>query len=197
MVDVVGQINAVRRVVGSRVFNASELRTVTISQRYDTTVEDLWDACTTAERIARWFLPVAGDLRLHGRFQLTGNAGGTIERCDPPNSFTATWEFGGETSWIEVRCAADGGGARLEIEHIGPGDDEKWAQFGPGAVGIGWDGALCGLALHFRPDGSPDLAKLMTLSGERWCAASVAAGADEQEARAAAQRTIAFYTGTA
>lgn len=195
MIDVVGQANAVRRAVGGRIFEADELRTVTISQTYDTTVEDLWDACTSADRIARWFLPVSGDLRLHGRFQLEGNAGGTIERCDPPNSFTATWEYGDAKSWIEVRCAADGPGARLEIEHIGMADDEKWAEFGPGAVGVGWDLGLCGLARLFRPDGEPDLAKLMRLSNERWCAASIAAGTDAEEARAAADRTLAFYTG--
>ena len=29
---------------------------------YDTTVDDLWDAITTPERLARWFMPVEGDL---------------------------------------------------------------------------------------------------------------------------------------
>ena len=69
---------------------AGEARTVTISAdlrtRRSTT---LWDACTNAERIPRWFLPVSGDLRLGGRYQLEGNAGGTIERCDPPRSLRA------------------------------------------------------------------------------------------------------------
>ena len=55
-----------------------------ISAVYDTTLDDLWDACTNAERIPRWFLPVSGELRDGGRYQLEGNAGGTIERCDPP-----------------------------------------------------------------------------------------------------------------
>ena len=31
---------------------------------YDTTVDDLWEAITTPERLARWFLPVEGDLKL-------------------------------------------------------------------------------------------------------------------------------------
>ena len=31
------------------------------------------------------------------------------------------------------------GGTRLELEHIAHVDDERWAEFGPGAVGIGWD----------------------------------------------------------
>ena len=44
----------------------------------------MWDACTDPERIGRWFLPVSGDLRLGGRYQLEGNAGGEILRCEPP-----------------------------------------------------------------------------------------------------------------
>jgi uncharacterized protein YndB with AHSA1/START domain len=107
MIDVTGQINAVRRRVGTRVLEAGEARTVTISQTYRAAIEDVWDACTNAERIPRWFLPVSGELKLGGRYQLEGNAGGTIERCDPPHSFSATWEYGGEVSWIEVRLTAE------------------------------------------------------------------------------------------
>jgi hypothetical protein len=60
---------------------------LTVSQTYEGTLDDLWDACTNPKRIPRWFLPVSGDLRVGGRYQLEGNASGTIERCDPPNSF--------------------------------------------------------------------------------------------------------------
>jgi len=138
MIDVTQQINAVRRQVGTRVLEAGEARTVIVSQAYDAALEDVWDACTNPERIPRWFLPVTGDLRAGGRYQLQGNAGGTIERCDPPTSFSATWEFGGQVSWIEVRLTAEpGGGTRLVLEHISALDDERWAEFGPGAVGVG------------------------------------------------------------
>ena len=94
-----------RRTVGTRVLEAGEARVVTVSQTYDADLDDVWDACTNPERIPRWFLPVSGDLRLGGRYQLEGNAGGTIERCDPPKRFAATWEYGGEVSWIEVRLS--------------------------------------------------------------------------------------------
>src|SRR5690242_2732923 len=152
MIDVVHQINAVQRRVGARTMEAGEARTVVVSQAYDAAIEDVWDACTSAERIPRWFLPVSGDLRLGGRYQLEGNAGGTIERCDPPKGFTATWEFGGKVSWIEVRLTADAEtGTRFELEHIAHVDDH-WDEFGPGAVGVGWDGALLGLAGHLASD---------------------------------------------
>ena len=136
MIEVSEQINAVRRQIGTRVLEAGEARMLTVSQTYDAAIEDVWDACTSPERIPPWFLPVSGDLRLGGRYQLEGNAGGTVERCEPPVSFAATWEYGGEVSWIEVR----------------------------------------------------------SLSSERWCDASIAAGTDKADAQAAADRTTAAYT---
>ena len=209
MIDVKHQINEVRREVGTKVLEAGEARVVTISQTYEGSLDDVWHACTNPERIPRWFLPVSGDLRLGGRYQLEGNAGGTIERCDPPNSFAATWEFGGEISWIEVRLAEQPDGRiRFELEHVAHVADERWAQFGPGAVGVGWDLALVGLARHMSGGapmdpqqgaawaGSDEGREFISLSSEQWCQASIAAGTPVAEAQAAAARTTAFYTGT-
>ena len=104
MIDVSHEINAVQRQVGTRVLEAGEARTVTIPRTYDAALDDVWDACTNPERIPRWFLPISAvTCALGGRYQLEGNAGGTIERCEPPRGFAATWEYGGEVSWIEVR----------------------------------------------------------------------------------------------
>ena len=208
MIDVDQQINSVRRTVGTRVLEAGQAHTVTISRTYPNAIEEVWDACTNAERIPRWFLPVSGELRLGGHYQLQGNAGGTIERCDPPKGFFATWEFGGTMSWIEVRLTAEAADeTRLEIEHIAHVGDERWAEFGPGAVGIGWESAVIGLTLHLsgRPAVDPKNSmawavsgegkRFMRLSGERWCEAHIASGGDEAEARAMAERTVAVYTG--
>ncbi|MET8348475.1 MULTISPECIES: SRPBCC family protein [unclassified Micromonospora] len=210
MINAIEQINAVQRHVGSRTLEAGEARVTTISQTYHTTVEDLWDACTSAERIPRWFLPISGDLRLHGRYQLQDNASGTVESCDPPHRFTATWEFGGEVSWIEVRLTpVDDERTRFELDHIAHVDQDRWAQFGPGAVGVGWDLGLLGLASYLSADGSgvsPEQAaewsvsdegrRFTELSSELWGQASIAGGTDADEAKAAAERTTAFYTGT-
>jgi len=210
MIEVDHQIESVERHVGSRTLAAGKARNVTISQTYDTDVDDLWDAVTNIERIPRWFLPISGDLRVGGTYQFEGQAGGTIERCDPPHSFAATWEYGGEVSWIEVTLTPETDGrTRFQLQHIASVDDERWLEFGPGAVGVGWDSAVMGLSIHVATKkavdraeveqwmASPDAARFMTLSSERWRDASIAAGTDPDEAHAAADRTTAAYTGAA
>jgi uncharacterized protein YndB with AHSA1/START domain len=181
------------------------------ARSYDTTVEDLWDALTTPERLVRWFLPVEGDLRQGGRYRLEGNASGTIERCVPPHALDLTWEVREATSWVSVRLAADGQGARLTLEHIAHREavgEEFLAQFGPGAVGVGWDLALRALELHLAdPESALDPAEanawvqssegkaFVRASGEAWGTAHAEAGEDPAESQAKAERTIAFYTG--
>jgi uncharacterized protein YndB with AHSA1/START domain len=179
---------------------------------YDTTVDDLWDAVTTPERLARWFVPVEGDLKLGGRYQLKGNAGGTITRCERPEALDLTWEIMGGTSWVNLRLAPEGSKARLTLEHIAHKDgigEEHLKQYGPGAVGIGWDLALHGLERHLlNPAASLDHEAFeawttssegkafVRASGEAWGAAHAASGEEPDEARARAERTIAFYTGS-
>jgi uncharacterized protein YndB with AHSA1/START domain len=209
MIDVVHEISSVDREVGSRTLEAGEARTVTISRVYDTAPEDLWDACTDPERISRWFLPISGDLRPGGRYELKGNASGTIQRCDPPHSVDATWEYGGQISWVELRLTPEAGGrSRFTLEHIAHVEDELWDQFGPGATGVGWDQGILGLTLHLagadelpEPEAieawqtSDEGRQFARLSSERWAEASTAAGTDPAAAQAAAARTTDFYTG--
>jgi uncharacterized protein YndB with AHSA1/START domain len=208
MIDVTEQINAVRREVGGRMLDAGQARVVTVSRSYPAELADVWDACTSPARIPRWFLPVSGELKEGGRYQLEGNAGGTVTRCDAPHGFDATWEMGGDTSWIELRLTDEGNGrTRFRLEHIAHVDDALWAQYGPGAVGVGWDSALIGLYLHLTTgrtvdpatvaewSGSEEGHRFLIASSNAWYEASVAGGANPAEARAAAEHTTAFYTG--
>ena len=206
MIDVNEQLDAVDREVGSCVLEEGQARTVIISQSLKAGLDDVWEACTKAERIPAWFLPITGELELGGRFQLEGNAGGTIQSCDPPNGFDATWEFGDNTSWIEVRLSpVDDGRTRLRLEHIAV-EDEHWNEYGPGATGVGWDGAFMGLVQYLRTGqpvdqeeayawmASEEGKRFYTLSSQRWGDAHIAAGADKDVAGAAAERTVEFYT---
>jgi uncharacterized protein YndB with AHSA1/START domain len=208
MIDVSQQINAVRRVVGNRVLDAEEATVVTVARTYPSQIDDVWDACTNPDRLPRWFLPVSGELRLGGRYQLKGNAGGEVQRCDPPKGFAATWEYDGQISWIELRLSptADGG-TLFELDHIATVDDEFWTEYGPGAAGIGWDLALMSLEVHLRtgstePAENPEWSaseegrRFMTSSSQRWAEASIAAGTDPAAANAARDRTTAAYTAT-
>lgn len=179
---------------------------ITIARRtYATDQADLWDVVTNADRLPRWFSPVAGDLQLGGRYQIEGNAGGVIEACDEPNGFALTWEFGGQVSWLRVTLAPAEDGATLEIAHEGI-VDAFWDEYGPGAGGVGWDLALFGLGLHLErgegvdPDAAmtftftPEGAALVRVSVDAWARAAITHGDDPIEAQAAGERTFAFYT---
>ena len=202
-------VNAVKRTVGGRTLDAGEAHVVTLSRSYATDAADLWDACTNAERLPRWFAPVHGDLSLGGKYRVEGNASGTILTCDPPRTFTATWEFGGGVSWIELRIVEEGPEqSRMQLDHISLVGDEMWPQYGPGAVGLGWDLALLGLAIHLETGESVSEEfkeeqwattgagrEYISDAGEGWYAAQVASGEDAAVARRAADNTIAFYRG--
>jgi uncharacterized protein YndB with AHSA1/START domain len=180
---------------------------IAIARRtYATSQADLWDALTSADRIPRWFLPVSGDLKPGGHYQLEGNAGGIVERCEEPDSFAVTWGFGGMVSWLEITLAPDGTGTQLELAHEAPVDPGMWEQFGPGAVGVGWDLALMGLGLHLDTGAPVDPATAVTFpaspegmefirrAAAGWAAAAVRDGDEAGPAQEAAARTVAFYT---
>jgi uncharacterized protein YndB with AHSA1/START domain len=208
MEDVTKLIGAVSREVRSSLRDGREVKSVVASRVYETDSDDLWEALTTPERLARWFAVVEGDLRLGGRYQLQGNAGGTITHCEPPRALQVTWEFGGGMSWVEVELAPERTGTRLTLMHIVP-IDEHFETYGPGAVGVGWDLWLLGLELHLREPSRPVAAegelwaqgdegkRFSRLASEHWERAAIADGADPSLAREAAARTAAFYTGSA
>ena len=209
-----GQIDGVTRAVSSTERDGQDVRVQSLTQRYPSPLDDVWDAVTSPERIGRWFLPVECDLTLGGRYQFEGNAGGTILECEPPQADAAhyriTWEFGGGVTWVTVRLTAlDTSSTSLELEHVAPLDavpEELWNQFGPGATGLGWDAGLLGLNLHLtapgeRPDDpmawqvGPEGRRFNRLAADRWADAQVADGTPPEVARAAADAIYAMYVG--
>ena len=205
-IDVDGHLRATTRSMSSLERDGKLAHAVVIGHSYATTIEDLWGALTDAERIPCWFLPVSGELAPGGRYQLEGNAGGVITECEPPTRLGVTWEFGGDVSWIELRLSHDDtGGVRLSLTHTAL-ETEHWHEYGPGAVGVGWELALLGLSMYVEQPTEPKLDEatfatspagktFITCSSEAWRQAAVTGGMNPDAAHAAAKRTTAFYTG--
>ncbi|MAK62976.1 MAG: polyketide cyclase [Ponticaulis sp.] len=204
-------LGAVVRRVEDTEYNGQKARAVVASAAYPTNIEDLWDAITNPERIPRWFSPVTGDFKQGGNYQVQGNAGGTILECEPPRTFVLTWEMGADITWVRVTLTAiSEEGCSLRLEHIAPvtEDGEKfWTQFGPGAVGVGWDLSLLGLHQMLRDGqkmhGSDDPEILgseigkswVNTSSDGWKKANLDYGADEAKAEESRVATTNFYTG--
>ncbi|GAB3155086.1 SRPBCC family protein [Micromonospora sonneratiae] len=208
MNDIVDALSAVRRETGHRRIPAGEGRTVVLRRTYNAPIGDVWDAITDADRINRWFLPISGDLRLGGSFRLKGNAQGEILHCDPPHLLKVSWYCGDDPaatdiSEVEVRLSTGTGDVTdFELVHSAVVPEEQWAQYGPGATGVGWDLTLLGLGLHLRggsieePDTWGETAEareFMTRSSQAWGAAYAAAGATDAEVASAVGNTTGFY----
>ncbi|WP_406208694.1 SRPBCC family protein [Streptomyces sp. NBC_01017] len=209
MSEIVDELNRLHRQVGARQVGTGEARTVLLRRTYEAELADVWDAVTSPERISRWFLPVSGEFKVGGRYQLEGNAGGEILECEEPSRLRVSWLYGPDPGFseVEVRLTPEGEERTvLELEHVAVVPDEFWDQFGPGAVGVGWDLGLLGLAMHLAGGGmskeeseawqlSDEGKAYATRSGELWGEAYTASGADGQVVAATTAATIAFYTG--
>jgi uncharacterized protein YndB with AHSA1/START domain len=152
MIDFVREIEAVQREVGEGRIPAGVGRAVRLQREYDAPIEELWDAITTPDRIGRWFLPISGDYRVGGRYQLQGNAGGEIVACERPNRLKVTWVYGEpasetDVSELELRLSSlDADRTRFELAHTAVVPDEMWSEYGPGRrrrrLGPGAPGAV-------------------------------------------------------
>jgi hypothetical protein len=109
---------------------------------------------------------------------LEGQANGTALTCDPPKNFTATREYGGNVSWIDVSISSEGPdrawlGLAIHLstgESIDPSFGQQWT-------------------------GTEDGRRFLTLSGEEWYTANVVFGEDPAAARGLADRCIKAYLG--
>lgn len=200
--SLVDQINAVRRSVADAKLPSGDAYSVVLTRTYAADPEDVWDAVTSPERLSRWFLPVTGDLKLGGRFQLEGNAHGEIVRCERPRLLTVTWVFGDDpASEVEVRLTPRGEHTEFELAHKCPAG-EFWDQYGPGATGVGWDLALFAFTRFLAGEPitdpqqwavSPEAAELTAGSIRLWGTAHRESGADQQKVAAAVAATESAY----
>jgi len=200
IIDIANQIGATSRQVAQQHTERGETVVVTLERRYAAEVADVWQAITDPDRIRRWFLPLTGDLREGGTFQLENHAGGDIMTCEPPRHLVVT--FGGESSIVDVVLAGEGDQTLLKLTHSVP---IELAGSGAGAlyVGPGWDGALLGIAQYLAGEvvsdpvaaaNSPEVQDFNVSSIKEWIAAVEASDtADADTISAAQQAALAQY----
>ncbi|MGJ3190011.1 SRPBCC family protein [Paenarthrobacter sp. FR1] len=199
MFDMLQELAEIHRSVARN--KAAETVSVRVSRAYDAEPEDVWSALTEPERLLRWFYPITGDLRPGGSFQLEGNAGGEIRRCEPPVTLQVT--FGGPESIVDVTLTETAGKTTVELTHTVP---LSMAGSGAGAlfVGPGWDGAMLGLGLYLRGAAvddpiemanSPEVVEFSRGSISRWTHSVEASGtATSDEIAGGAAAASAQYT---
>jgi uncharacterized protein YndB with AHSA1/START domain len=204
MTDIANWLNDTHRGIGGRRLAAGEGRSVLLRRSYDAPIGDVWDACTDPDRLKRWFLPVSGDLRFGGAYQLEGSAGGEILRCEQPSLLTVTWVYrenpAGE---VELRLSPGvDGDTVFELEHAGVLEGRTVADFAL-AVGPGWDLALVSLGIFLRGkviedpaawENSPEVQEFSRQTTYAWTTAVEAAGASSRgEIATAVEASLANY----
>src|SRR5258705_6782896 len=97
---------------------------VRVEDMYDTDIDDLWEACTNPERLARWIAKVSGDLRvggsIHAVFTSTWTGPGRIDACEKPHHLLLTTEPGtSDEAQIEAWLTEEDSRARLVVQDRG------------------------------------------------------------------------------
>jgi len=112
------------RTIGTMRALDDERGAVRVEDVYDTSIDDLWAACTTPERLSRWIAEVTGDFRvggtIHAVFTSTWTGPGVVEVCDAPHHLLLTMAPGTDDgTQIEVWLSEEGSGTRLVVEERG------------------------------------------------------------------------------
>lgn len=97
---------------------------VRVEDVYDTDIDDLWEACTTPERLARWIAEVSGDVHVGATVQAVFTSSWTgparIEVCDAPHHLLLTLEPAtDDETQLEAWLTAEGSRTRLVVEERG------------------------------------------------------------------------------
>ncbi|TFD52945.1 ATPase [Cryobacterium frigoriphilum] len=172
------QINETQRTVAMAPGGGEPAVQVRLVHHYAALPEAVWAALTEPAALARWFLPVTGDLQVGGTFQFEGNAGGEILACVPGRVVRVT--YGGPTSVVVARLDPGvSGGSTLTFEHTVP---LSMAGSGAGALYVApaWEMSVVGLGLFLAGDfvdnpvtwqASPGMQRFARLSIDAWAAA--------------------------
>lgn len=126
---------------------------VRVEELYDTDIRDLWEACTSPERLARWLAQVSGDLRVGGMVEMTFTSTWTgparVDVCDAPHHLLLTTEPGtDDEAQLEAWLTEERSQTRLVVENRGLAVDKLHFH------GAGWQAHLEDLGRSLRLDGS-------------------------------------------
>ena len=136
-----------------RTIPAGEARVAVFTRSYQTTLEDLWDACTDPERLRRWYAPVTGDLRVGGSFQQINMGSGTILVCDAPHLLKLSLGSGADEIELRLSPGDQEGMTTLELQHATTVDSHDVGGQIYDAIfcmGGGYYPRLLALHLHLR-----------------------------------------------
>ncbi len=84
MIDIASHLKAIHREVGNRPTESGEVVFVSLRRRFNSPIEEVWDAVTRPERMQRWFLPISGTCGSAETFQLEGTLGATSSSAPRP-----------------------------------------------------------------------------------------------------------------
>jgi uncharacterized protein YndB with AHSA1/START domain len=125
---------------------------VRVEEPYDTDIDDLWEACTTPDRLARWIAQVSGDPRVGGTVQITFTSTWTgparVEVCEAPHHLLLITEPDTEEeAQLEAWLTTEGDKTRLVVEERGLPVDKLHLY------GAGWEAHLEDLGRSLALDG--------------------------------------------
>lgn len=126
---------------------------VRVEEVYDTDIDDLWQACTAPERLARWIAEVSGEpapgATVQVVFTSTWSGSLRIDACDAPHHLLVTGEAGtDDESQIEAWLTEEGARTRLVVEERGLPIDQLHFH------GAGWQVHLEDLGRSLTSGGS-------------------------------------------
>jgi uncharacterized protein YndB with AHSA1/START domain len=126
---------------------------VRVEDVYDTHIADLWESCTTPERLARWIAEVKGELRVGETVQVlftsTWAGAARIDVCEAPQHLLLTTDPGtADEGQLEAWLTAEGSRTRLVVEERGLPVGELHAY------GAGWQAHLEDLGRSITRGGS-------------------------------------------
>ena len=113
------------KITGSMRELGGNLGAVRVEDRFDSDIDDVWEACTNPERLARWIAEIEGDLRPGGDFKARFTSGwegtGRVKVCEPPRRLVVITREKSEShdTVIEATLTEDGDQTVLVVEDRG------------------------------------------------------------------------------